>query len=246
MQTRVYIVRHGETENNVLHRFQGCTDVPLNERGLNQAKCLRKPMLKINLDRIYASPYLRTMQTAEQVQCDRAIEIVKVPGLCEINCGQWEGLNGQEIEERWPGQLKLWQYEPDKLAMQDGETFKQVQDRAIAAFIDIVKREKGGTVAIVSHMLTIQLIMGKLLNIPISEVWNMNRLENTSVTTMDVWENGDFEIIKWGDDSHLIPELKNEYVRIAGFKQKTYDVAYDVSVVEGRHHYPQLIALQNA
>ena len=83
-----------------------------------------------------------------------------------------------------------------------------------------------------------QLIMAKLLNVPISEVWNMVRIENTSISTMKVHDNGDVEIVRWGDDSHLPEELKTGYVRIAGFVQKKYNADYDVIKVEGSHNFP--------
>ena len=82
------------------------------------------------------------------------------------------------------------------------------------------------------------MLMAKLLNVPISEVWNMVRIENTSISTMKVHDNGDVEIVRWGDDSHLPEELKTGYVRIAGFVQKKYNADYDVIKVEGSHNFP--------
>lgn len=236
MLTEIYIVRHGETDNNVKHRFIGSTDKPLNERGMRQAACLKAPMAKVALDRIYASPYKRTMMTAEQVRGDRPLEIITDRGLCEIHCGGWEDLNRAEIEELWPGMIDLWQNEPDKLQMPGGETFLQVQERAVAAFSRIVRENKGKRIAIVTHMLTIQLILAKLFDIPIKDVWNMNRLENTSVSKMNVWDNGDFEIVEWGKEEHLLPELKNTDVRIAGFVQQGFRPTYDVESLKGKHH----------
>lgn len=237
MLTEVFIVRHGETDNNVKHRFIGSTDMPLNERGLRQAATLREPMSRIALDRIYASPYIRTMQTAREVRGDRDIEIIGERGLCEIHCGEWEGLDRAEIERRWPGQIELWQHEPDRLRMAGGETLQQVQDRAVDAFARIVTKEMGGRVAVVSHMLTIQLVVARLFGVPNRDVWRMNRLENASITQMSVWDNGDFQIVKWGDDSHLPAELRNEYVRIAGFVQKDFRPAYSVDDLKGKRHF---------
>lgn len=238
-RTRLYIVRHGETDNNVKHRFIGRTDMPLNERGQRQAACLNAPMRVLHIDRIYASPYLRTMMTAEGVRAGRDIEIIPDRSLCEIDCGEWEGLNREEIQARWPGMIDLWQFEPEKLQMPGGESFRQVQERAVNAFVRIVHENRGKDIAIASHMLTIQLIMGELLNIPIHEVWNMQRLENTSITSMDVWENGEFEIVKWGEDAHLDMDLRNPYVKIAGFVQKDFKEAFDLAYIEGLHDFPR-------
>lgn len=237
IKTTLYIVRHGETNNNNLHRFIGSTDHPLNERGQAQAATLNAPMSRLHIDRIYSSPYLRTMMTAEQIRAGREIEIIPERGLCEIHCGQWEGLNRAEIEERWPGMIDLWQFKPDLLRMPDGETFEQVRTRAVDALCRIVQENRGKSVAIASHMLTIQLIMTRLLNIPIRDVWEMVRLENTSITTMEVWENGDFEVTHWADEDHLPAELKNSYVKIAGFVTKNFKAKYDLSSVMGLRHF---------
>ncbi len=235
--TTLFVVRHGETDNNKLHRFIGSTDHPLNERGQAQAACLREPMSNVRIDRIYSSPYRRAMMTAEQIRAGREIDIVPHRGLCEIHCGEWEGLNRAEIEARWPGVINLWQYEPDRLLMPGGESFEQVQSRAVQAFVDIVRRESGRVIALTSHMLTIQLVMCRLLNVPIREVWNMVRLENTSITTMKISENGDYAITKWGDDAHLPESLKNPYVKIAGFVTPNFKAVLDISDVEGMHHF---------
>lgn len=239
MTTTLYIVRHGETDNNYTHRFIGSTDHPLNERGQAQAACLREPFSRLRLDAVYSSPRLRALMTAEQIRGDRAMPIICDDGLAEIHCGQWEGLNRAEIEEKWPGMIDLWQFRPDELHMPDGETFAEVQERAVNALVGIVRRERGRSVAVACHMLTIQLIMARLLNVPVREVWNMVRIENTSISTMEIYDNGDFEIIRWGDDSHLPDELKTGYVRIAGFVQKSYNADYDVIKVEGRHNFPE-------
>lgn len=235
--TTIYIVRHGETDNNYTHRFIGSTDHPLNARGMLQAECLREPFSKLPLDAIYSSPRKRAFMTAEQIKGERNMPIICDEGLAEIHCGEWEGLNREEIEQRWPGMIDLWQFKPDMLQMPGGETFAQVQGRAVDSLINIVKKENGGCVAIACHMLTIQLIMSRLLDIPIRDVWNMVRIENTSISTMRIYDDGDFEIIRWGDDSHLKDELKTGYVRIAGFVQKNYNADYDVIKVDGRHHF---------
>ncbi len=235
--TTVYIIRHGETDFNKLHRFIGSTDHELNERGIAQAETLRAPMSRVHLDRIYSSPYKRTMMTAERVRNGRDIEIVTDRGLCEIHCGQWEGLNRDEIEARWPGQINLWESQPDLLHMEDGETFKEVQDRAIKAFCEIVKKEQNKSIAVTCHMLTIQLIMAKLLNIPICDVWQMVRLENTSITTMEIAENGSFEVVRWADETHLPLSLRNPNVKIAGIHNESFEAKYDLSDVLGVRHF---------
>lgn len=235
--TEIYLIRHGETENNRLYKFVGSTDQPLNDRGMAQARSLTEPMSHIALDRIWSSPYRRTMMTAECVRGGRDIPLLTDRGLCEIHCGQWEGLGKEEIDARWPGQIELWEHKPDLLHMEDGETFAEVQDRAVEAFCRIAREEDGHRIAVVSHMLTIQLIMAKLLCVPIRDVWQMVRLENTSITTMHVFPDGHFNVERWADDSHLPEELKNPNVKIAGIHNTSFTAKYTVADVEGEHYF---------
>ncbi|MBP5270586.1 MAG: hypothetical protein ILO42_06490, partial [Clostridia bacterium] len=61
--------------------------------------------------------------------------------------------------------------------------------------------------------------------------------ENTSITTMEIYENGDFEVTDWARDDHLPPELRNSQVKIAGFVTTEFSAKYDLSSVLGRRHY---------
>jgi len=234
--TNIYIVRHGETDLNVAYRYIGSTDQPLNERGCRQAACLRKPFSKIHLDTIYASPLQRTMMTAEQVKGDKDIPIITISDLREIQCGDWETLNREEIEAKWPGMINLWQFEPEKLKMpgKDGESFVEVQKRSYAAFIDLVRTNEGRDIAVVSHMLPIKLVIAKLFGIPIHDIWRMSQLENTSITHLSFLDAHRFRILSWGLDSHLTPDLKNADVKIAGFTDNG-SVLYDMNHMAGVH-----------
>ena len=64
--TKIYIVRHGETNNNVEYRFLGSTTCLSTNGGIAQAKSLNQPFSKVHLDRIYSSPYLRTMMNCKR------------------------------------------------------------------------------------------------------------------------------------------------------------------------------------
>lgn len=108
-KTKVLMVRHGETEWNVLCRFLGSKDLPLNEKGRRQAGYAKAALENEKLDVVYSSPMRRAYETAEIICSDRDIKIQTDDGLREIACGAWEGLNGHEVEEKFPGQIELWE-----------------------------------------------------------------------------------------------------------------------------------------
>ena len=236
--TTLYIVRHGETELNRQGRFCGSTDRPLNERGIAQVETLREPMSEIALDRIYSSPLERAVKTAECIRGGRDIEIITEDGLREIDCGKWETLRHDEIEQRWPGGIEMWENTPDLLRMEEGETFAEVKERVSRALLGIVRRERGNKIAIACHLMTIQMIMLTILQAPIRDIWKVvPTATNTSITTIEIEDNGDFQVVRWSDDSHLPAHLKDANLKVANMDDVLNGSKYNITDVEGKHHF---------
>lgn len=63
----LYILRHGQTDYNLMGKFQGRVDIPLNENGIKQVKETAKELSIIQFDKVFSSPLRRTIQTAEFV-----------------------------------------------------------------------------------------------------------------------------------------------------------------------------------
>ncbi|MGI5854365.1 MAG: histidine phosphatase family protein [Bacillota bacterium] len=216
MSSRVILVRHGETDFNAECRFLGSIDRPLSERGLEQVSFLQQRMKHTHFDRIYTSPYTRARQTALAMQAGRNIEIIDDDGLREICCGEWEGLNGEQVETRWPGMLKLWNEQPDKIKIPSGDTLHEVSERINEAFWRLVRKERGKVIGIASHMICIELLLMRQVGAKVGDIWKQKQLDNTSVSVIDVDDNDNTHIISWGDNSHLPPELRCSVPPVAG------------------------------
>ena len=72
---RLYIIRHGETEWNVLRRFQGRSDIPLNDEGRRLARITAEALSEVPFARIYTSPLKRAYETAMIIKGERDIPI---------------------------------------------------------------------------------------------------------------------------------------------------------------------------
>lgn len=216
MASRLILVRHGETDFNAECRFLGSIDKPLSARGEEQIAFLRRRMAEVPMDRIYTSPFTRARQTAQAMRAGRGIDICDDDGLREICCGEWEGLNGQQVEERWPGMLSVWNGQPEALRMPGGDTFAEVSERIGEAFRRLAGRHRGETVGIASHMICIELLLMRLTDAPLNDIWRQKQLDNTSVSVIDIDDNGNTHIISWGDNSHLPPELRCSVPPVAG------------------------------
>ena len=75
----LYIIRHGETEWNKIGRYQGITDVPLNDNGIAQAKACANALKNVHFDRILSSDLSRALVTAETIRGNRNIDITIDP-----------------------------------------------------------------------------------------------------------------------------------------------------------------------
>jgi broad specificity phosphatase PhoE len=95
-------VRHGRTAWNAGRRFQGQTDIPLDDEGLAQAQALAMHLRDERFDLAFASDLIRARTTAETICVSRNLAIELTPELREMHFGQWEGLTWDEIVARWP------------------------------------------------------------------------------------------------------------------------------------------------
>lgn len=87
MQTAIFLIRHGETAWNSEGIFRGQSEIPLNERGLQQARATGEYLQAINFDAVFCSPLSRARQTAEALCLDRIIKPQPVYALIDISFG---------------------------------------------------------------------------------------------------------------------------------------------------------------
>ena len=171
---KFYLVRHGETEWNKLGKFQGATDVKLNERGLSQAKESAQAAVEWGHTAIYASPLIRTMQVAEEIKRVTSVEIGAKPGLMELQLGDLEGVTGDEMRAGWPEVFQRWRESPELVKMPNGESLAQLQERAWETIMSIENDHGDGeTIVVVSHNFAIRTIIGALVGMPLANFHRM-------------------------------------------------------------------------
>jgi probable phosphoglycerate mutase len=152
--------RHGQTTYNVEHRFQGQSDVPLNEVGLLQAAEAARYLAALRPSAIFSSDLSRASVTAEALARLTGLTVQLDKDLRERSGGSWEGLTEPEIAERFPLERATW-------TPPDGEPALAVADRASAALERIAASMPGGTTAVVvSHGAALGMALARLLEIP--------------------------------------------------------------------------------
>lgn len=179
----LYFIRHGQTIWNESGRYQGSTEVPLSNLGIAQAKCAAKWFEKIALDGIISSNLGRAVKTAEEIAKIKNLKVETIAGLQELHFGDWEGKTFDEIEHQWPGMINEMYHNPESLRLPRGESFVELQQRALRAVNEIINRGDNKTYAIISHGAAIRAVICGLLKIPLGTAWNFS-LYNTGITCM--------------------------------------------------------------
>jgi probable phosphoglycerate mutase len=167
--TRIYLVRHGETQWNLTHRFQGRTDVPLNQVGKNQARALALTLKEVPLMAIYSSPLVRAIETAEFIkEFHPSTPLFEEEGLIEMDLGEFDGMEAAHWFAHYPGFIKAWRSAPGCLKMPGGESLQEVQTRAVETLRRITKRyPSGSTLLLCSHNFVNRTLLCQALGFPL-------------------------------------------------------------------------------
>ena len=185
---KIYLIRHGETDSNKSHKFQGSMDLPLNARGLLQARNLSRRMQDVSLDAIYSSSMLRASMTAAQLAMSKNMPYHTVDLLREVSFGDWENMEFSEITKRWPEEMENFLTSPGKWQPPNGESFAKVYERCVKAFDYIFNKEgHEKNIAIISHGGIIRVQLCMVLGMDLNNLWRIS-VHNTSVSTISDWE----------------------------------------------------------
>ena len=145
---------------------------------------------------IVASPMVRTQETAAAISRRLGRAVVTDPRLAEGDFGEWEGLTADEIEVRWPGQLREW-HESGTFAVPGGESIAQTGERLATAMDDLIAGGPGRTVVVVSHAVALRSVIGTAFGAPASQ-WHRIRIAPASVSMIRYWADGTSEITAIG------------------------------------------------
>jgi len=161
---RLVLWRHGQTRWNVEGRFQGQSDIPLDEVGERQAERAARLLAGLRPAAIVSSDLGRAMATAAPLARLTGLTVTTDKDLRERYGGLWEGLTDSEIRTRYPDEHAVW-------LPPAGESSATVADRAGAALDRIAAGMAPGTlVVVVSHGAAIRLGAARLLGFP-EDLW---------------------------------------------------------------------------
>jgi len=198
--TKIYIVRHGETQWNKEEVFRGRKDLPLNKTGKQQAENVGFYFSHVSINRILSSPLKRARQTAEAISNTTGTSVVTMDEFTDMNFGIWEGLSLSRVENDFPEDFSHWKRSPEKLQIEGGETLAMVRARISAGLVNIASGY-GDAIVIVTHRVICKILVLHALEIGDEHFWDM-KFDPGSITLLE-YNNERNTLIFSNDTCHL-------------------------------------------
>jgi broad specificity phosphatase PhoE len=171
--TEFWLIRHGQTDWNLTGRWQGQSPnaPPLNETGHAQALAILDLLPCADFAAIYSSDLLRARQTAELIAAPLNLTVVLDPRLREMNLGAWEGMLSEDIKAQYPRELAEREQNPFDAHAPQGESPREVAERAITAMEEIAGKHPNKAVLIVSHGVALAVMICHAQKFPLYDVY---------------------------------------------------------------------------
>lgn len=152
----IYLIRHGETAWTLSNQHTGLTDIPLTEKGKEDAARLGRELRGIPFTKVFCSPLKRALATCERAGLLNGAEID--PLLVEWNYGAYEGMTSEEIWKTSPGWNIFSHGAPQ------GESVSEISSRADLVLKKILNL--GGEIAVFSHGHYLRALAARWLELP--------------------------------------------------------------------------------
>lgn len=212
MSTTILLIRHGETPWNAERRLQGHIDIPLNERGLQQAAALGQALAGEPLAAVLSSDLQRARQTAQAVAELQHLPVQTDALLRERCYGAFEGLLYADIAARYPHEYAQWQSRQIDAVMPSGErqaeSFRQFYARANGAIARWAQQYDGQTIAIVAHGGVLECAYRAAVGMSLDSPRDF-QVRNASVNRFS-HADGKLHLVHWGNIEHLAAPAMDE------------------------------------
>jgi len=153
------LLRHGQTEWNILKKIQGSKDSPLSAQGRADTREWTTTLKKFNWDRIIASDLGRVRATVEILNRELCLPVTFDPRLREQHWGDWEGLTLPFVQENCREDLARRVAMGWEFSAPDGETRQAVKDRVLATLIESAKKWPGKRILVICHQGVVKSVL---------------------------------------------------------------------------------------
>jgi broad specificity phosphatase PhoE len=152
MPEQLLVIRAAPTAYDLAGRIRGGLAVPLAEPGVAAARAVAADLTASPPAAVYASRDVAALEAARIVAAACGLKPRRVEGLGNLDQGLWQGMLVEDIRHKQPRLYRQWQDNPWAVAPPEGELLEDACHRVAAALESIVRRHRGGRVAVVVPM----------------------------------------------------------------------------------------------
>lgn len=184
--TQLYFIRHGEVEEKYHKVFGGSRiDMALSPLGHQQGEAVAAWLKDTKLDKIYASPMLRVQQTLAPTAQQRGMKPELMPGLREVDFGDWTGHRWDEVQSKFGVSAFDWLEIIENGGIPHGEPVQEIMARVQECLIRIVNAHPHQQVAVFCHGGIIRVMIALLLEMPLMRMAHFN-IEYGSISVVEL------------------------------------------------------------
>jgi broad specificity phosphatase PhoE len=162
MTTRIFLIRHGETDWNVDNKLMGQNDIHLNQRGIQDAKQIAEWLVDHGISALYSSDLQRARQTAELIALVTKTEPIYNSALREVDAGDWTGVVKNQFMTNNPQAWYSWR-NGEKVS-NNGESYRELLARANHFLKTTARSHPEERIGFVTHSGVIRVILSHALN----------------------------------------------------------------------------------
>jgi probable phosphoglycerate mutase len=205
----ILLVRHGQNDWVSKKRLAGWTPgVHLNEEGRQQANELAIRLAHLPISAVYSSPLERCMETAERIAQTHGLKVIVSEAIGESRYGKWEGKRIKKLTKK-KRKWHMVQHYPSRFRFPGGESFSEIQDRAVKTLEVIADQHEKEMVVVVSHADVIKLILAHYIGLHI-DLFQRIPLSTASVSLLSLVKNSPAHVLRINDNGPIQPPPKSE------------------------------------
>lgn len=199
--TRLFALRHGQTDWNAELRIQGQLDVPLNDAGHRQAERLAQALRDEALAAIYSSDLQRALATAQALAAATGAPLLTDARLRERGFGDFEGQSYADIERRWPQDAERWRRREAGFRPGGGEALQPFYTRCVDAVLALAAQHPGQAIAIVAHGGVLDCLYRAAVGVDLAAPRSW-QLGNATINRL-LFNGERLSLVGWNDAAHL-------------------------------------------
>jgi alpha-ribazole phosphatase len=201
--TRLLLIRHAQPAEEARGICYGRFDIGLSARGRRRAHLVARTLERIPLVAVYSSPSTRAFQTARPLASAHNLTPIADDALREIDFGELEGRRYDDIQGTHPDLYRSWMQAPTQVQFPGGESYAQLQARAVEAMEAIRTRHCGSLAAIVSHGGVLRAMLADCLGMPAETIFRLDQ------------SYGGVSVIDWLEDAPLVRAVNAQPTMVA-------------------------------